>query len=56
MLVKATDKEWIPIKLTHTDKNIKLNSLPSVPIKESEIIDFFLWVSLLDEILKIAPV
>ena len=55
MLVKATDKEWIPIKLNHADKNMKLKSLSSVPIKESEIIDFFLWVSLEDEILKITP-
>lgn len=55
MLVKATDKEWIPIKLIHADKNMKLKTLPSVPITESEIIDFFLWISLQDEILKITP-
>lgn len=55
-MVKATDKEWIPTKLIHADKNMKLKSLPSVPIKESEIIGFFLWVSLQDEILNITPV
>ena len=54
MMVKATDKEWIPTKLIHADENMKLKSLPSVPIKE--IIGFFLWVSLQDEILNITPV
>ncbi|XP_036029546.1 40S ribosomal protein S2-like [Onychomys torridus] len=59
---KAEDKEWIPVtKLGHLVKDMKIKSLEeiylfSLPIKESEIIDFFLGASLKDEILKIMPV
>uniref|UniRef100_A0A8C8VTQ1 40S ribosomal protein S2 n=1 Tax=Peromyscus maniculatus bairdii TaxID=230844 RepID=A0A8C8VTQ1_PERMB len=57
----AEDKEWIPItKLGHLVKDMKIKSLEiylfSLPIKESEIIDFFLGASLKDEVLKIMPV
>uniref|UniRef100_A0A8C2VWN8 Small ribosomal subunit protein uS5 n=1 Tax=Chinchilla lanigera TaxID=34839 RepID=A0A8C2VWN8_CHILA len=53
---KAKDKEWIP-----ADQDMKIKSLEeiylfSLPIKESEIIDFFLGTSLKDEVLKIMPV
>jgi small subunit ribosomal protein S2e len=42
-------------------KDMKIKSLEeiylfSLPIKESEIIDFFLGASLKDEVLKIMPV
>ncbi|MBZ3884559.1 40S ribosomal protein S2 [Sciurus carolinensis] len=59
---KAEDKEWIPVtKLGCLVKDMKIKSLEeiylfSLPIKESEIIDFFLGVSLKDEVLKIMPV
>ena len=59
---KAEDKEWIPVtKLGHLVKDMKIKSLEeiylfSLPIKESEIIDFFLGASLKDEVLKIMPV
>ena len=59
---KAEDKEWIPVtKLGRLVKDMKIKyleeiSLFSLPIKESEIIDFFLGASLKDEILKIMPV
>nr|XP_037859597.1 40S ribosomal protein S2-like [Chlorocebus sabaeus] len=59
---KAEDKEWMPItKLGHLVKDMKIKSLReiylfSLPIKESEIIDFFLGASLKDEVLKIMPV
>ncbi|XP_063523112.1 small ribosomal subunit protein uS5-like [Pongo pygmaeus] len=59
---KAKDKEWMPItKLGHLVKDMKIKSLEeiylfSLPIKESEIIDFFLGASLKDEVLKIMPV
>ena len=49
---KAQDKEWIPTtNLGHLVKDMKINSLEeiylfSLPIKESEIIDFFLGASL----------
>uniref|UniRef100_A0A2K5IJ70 40S ribosomal protein S2 n=1 Tax=Colobus angolensis palliatus TaxID=336983 RepID=A0A2K5IJ70_COLAP len=49
--VKAEDKEWMP--LTKLGRLIYLFSLP---IKESETIDFFLGASLKDEVLKIMPV
>ncbi|KAL6071101.1 hypothetical protein STEG23_016058, partial [Scotinomys teguina] len=53
---KAEDKEWIPVtKLGCLVKDMKIKSLEeiylfSLPIKESEIIDFF------DEVLKSMPV
>uniref|UniRef100_A0A8C6GKM5 Small ribosomal subunit protein uS5 n=1 Tax=Mus spicilegus TaxID=10103 RepID=A0A8C6GKM5_MUSSI len=56
------DKEWIPVtKLGRLVKDMKIKSLEeiyllSLPIKESEIIDFFLGASLKDEVLKIMPV
>uniref|UniRef100_A0A8C9HWZ4 Small ribosomal subunit protein uS5 n=1 Tax=Piliocolobus tephrosceles TaxID=591936 RepID=A0A8C9HWZ4_9PRIM len=59
--VKAEDKEWMPItKLGRLVKDMKIKSLEeiylfSLPIKESEIIDFFLGASLKDEVLKIMP-
>uniref|UniRef100_A0A8C6RXQ9 40S ribosomal protein S2 n=1 Tax=Nannospalax galili TaxID=1026970 RepID=A0A8C6RXQ9_NANGA len=52
---KAEDKEWIPVtKLGRLVKDMKIKSLEeiylfSLPIKESEIIDFFLGASLKDE-------
>uniref|UniRef100_A0A2K5IJ88 Small ribosomal subunit protein uS5 n=1 Tax=Colobus angolensis palliatus TaxID=336983 RepID=A0A2K5IJ88_COLAP len=49
--LKAEDKEWMP--LTKLGRLIYLFSLP---IKESETIDFFLGASLKDEVLKIMPV
>ena len=59
---KAEDKGWLPVtKLGRLVKDMKIKSLEeiylfSLPIKESEIIDFFLGASLKDEILKIMPV
>uniref|UniRef100_G1Q568 Small ribosomal subunit protein uS5 n=1 Tax=Myotis lucifugus TaxID=59463 RepID=G1Q568_MYOLU len=59
---KDKDKEWIPVtKLSRLVKDMKIRSLEeiylfSLPIKESEIIDFFLGASLKDEVLKIMPV
>ena len=60
---KAEDKEWMSItKRGHLVKDMKIKSLEesylfSLPIKESEIIDFFfLGASLKDEVLKIMPV
>ncbi|KAL4825331.1 hypothetical protein H8958_021327 [Nasalis larvatus] len=59
---KAEDKEWMPVtKLGCLVKDMKIKSLEeiylfSLPIKESEIIDFFLGASLKDEVLKIMPV
>ncbi|GAB1288829.1 40S ribosomal protein S2 [Apodemus speciosus] len=61
-LSKAGDKEWILVtKLGGLVKDMKIKSLEeiylfSLPIKESEIIDFFLGASLKDEVLKIMPV
>uniref|UniRef100_A0A2K6LU82 Small ribosomal subunit protein uS5 n=2 Tax=Rhinopithecus TaxID=542827 RepID=A0A2K6LU82_RHIBE len=58
---KAEDKEWMPVtKLGPLVKDMKIKSLEdiylfSLPIKESEIIDFFLGASLKDEVLKIMP-
>ncbi|XP_005862714.1 PREDICTED: 40S ribosomal protein S2 [Myotis brandtii] len=55
------DKEWVPVTtLGHLLKNMKIKSLEniclfSLPIKESEIIDFFLGTSLKDEVLKNMP-
>uniref|UniRef100_A0A2I3G8D5 Small ribosomal subunit protein uS5 n=1 Tax=Nomascus leucogenys TaxID=61853 RepID=A0A2I3G8D5_NOMLE len=59
---KAEDKEWMPItKLGHLVKHMKIKSLEeiyvfSLPMKESEITNFFLGASLKDEVLKIMPV
>ncbi|KAL6094165.1 hypothetical protein STEG23_014579 [Scotinomys teguina] len=59
---KTEDKEWIPVtKLGCLVKDMKIKSLEeiylfSLPIKESEIINFFLGASLKDEVLKIMPV
>uniref|UniRef100_A0A8C0W4L3 40S ribosomal protein S2 n=1 Tax=Castor canadensis TaxID=51338 RepID=A0A8C0W4L3_CASCN len=55
------DAAWIPVtKLGSLVKDMKIKSLEiylfSLPIKESEIIDFFLEASLKDEVLKIMPV
>ncbi|XP_043836698.1 40S ribosomal protein S2-like [Dromiciops gliroides] len=56
------DKEWVPVtKLGHLVKDMKIKSLEeiylfSLPIKESDIIDFFLGSSFKDEVLKIMPV
>merc|ERR1719354_870959 len=55
-------KEWVPVtKLGRLVKDLKIKSveqiyLYSLPIKEAEIIDFFLGPSLKDEVLKIMPV
>jgi len=54
--------EWIPVtKLGRLVKNGRINSLEhifyfSIPIKESEVIDFFIKSSLKDEVLKVTPV
>merc|ERR1711980_72667 len=59
---KSEDKEWLPVtKLGRLVKDLKIKTLEqiylySLPIKESEIIDFFLGPSLKDEVLKIMPV
>uniref|UniRef100_A0A2K6T737 Small ribosomal subunit protein uS5 n=1 Tax=Saimiri boliviensis boliviensis TaxID=39432 RepID=A0A2K6T737_SAIBB len=59
---KAETKEWMPVtKLGRLVKDMKIKSLEeiylfSLPIKESEIIDFFLGASLKDEVLRIIPV
>uniref|UniRef100_A0A5F9D8I1 Small ribosomal subunit protein uS5 n=1 Tax=Oryctolagus cuniculus TaxID=9986 RepID=A0A5F9D8I1_RABIT len=59
---KAGDKEWLPVtKLGRLVKDMKIKSLEeiylfSLPIKESEIIDFFLGAALKDKVLKIMPV
>uniref|UniRef100_A0A2K5Q2D7 Small ribosomal subunit protein uS5 n=1 Tax=Cebus imitator TaxID=2715852 RepID=A0A2K5Q2D7_CEBIM len=59
---KAEDTEWMPItKLGCLVKDMKIKSLGEIylfflPIKEPEIIDFFLGASLKDEVLKIMPV
>merc|ERR1712066_883855 len=56
------EKEWIPVtKLGRLVKDGKIKSLEeiylfSLPIKEFEIIDFFLGPALKDEVLKIMPV
>uniref|UniRef100_A0A2K5MG33 Small ribosomal subunit protein uS5 n=1 Tax=Cercocebus atys TaxID=9531 RepID=A0A2K5MG33_CERAT len=59
---KAENKEWMPVtKLGRLVKDMKIKSLGeiylfSLPIKESEITDFFLAASLKDEVLKMMPV
>jgi len=56
------DKEWVPVtKLGRLVKDGKIKTLEeiyqfSLPIKEFEIIDFFLGSALKDEVLKIMPV
>merc|ERR1712062_417706 len=56
------EKEWVPItKLGRLVKDGKIKSLQdiylfSLPIKEFEIIDFFIGPALKDEVLKIMPV
>jgi len=56
------DKEWVPVtKLGRLVKDGKIKTLEeiyrySLPIKEFEIIDFFLGSTLKDEVLKIMPV
>merc|ERR1712012_473955 len=55
------EKEWIPVtKLGRLVKDGRIKSLEdiylfSLPIKEFEIIDFFLGPALKDEVLKIMP-
>ncbi|MBZ3882780.1 40S ribosomal protein S2 [Sciurus carolinensis] len=59
---KVEDKEWILVpKLGHLVKDTKINFMEkiylfSLPIKEPEVIDFFLGASLKDEVLKIKTV
>nr|XP_054109330.1 40S ribosomal protein S2-like [Callithrix jacchus] len=59
---KAEDKDWMPVtKLGRLVKDMKIKSLEEtylfpLPIKESEITEFFLGASLKDEVLKIMPV
>jgi small subunit ribosomal protein S2e len=59
---KEDAKEWIPVtklgRLVRDGKIISLEEiyLFSLPIKEFEIIDFFIGTSLKDEVLKIMPV
>jgi len=59
---KEGEKEWIPVtKLGRLVKDGKIKSLEeiyrfSLPIKEFEIIDFFIGSTLKDEVLKIMPV
>ena len=56
------EKEWVPItrigRLVKEGKIANLEELykHSIPIKEAEIIDYFLGVNLKDEVLKIMPV
>jgi len=59
---KEGEKEWVPVtKLGRLVRDGKIRSLEeiylfSLPIKEAEIIDFFLGTALKDEVLKIMPV
>jgi small subunit ribosomal protein S2e len=59
---KEGDREWVPVtKLDRLVKDGKIKNLEeiylhSLPIKEFEIIDFFLGSALKDEVLKIMPV
>ncbi|XP_075154185.1 small ribosomal subunit protein uS5-like, partial [Haematobia irritans] len=59
---KEDSKEWVPVtKLGRLVRDGKINSLEeiylySLPIKEFEIIDFFLGSALRDQVLKIMPV
>merc|ERR1712137_1144308 len=59
---KPEDKEWTPVtKLGRLVKDQKIKTLEqiylySLPIKEFEIIDYFIGPALKDEVLKIMPV
>ncbi|KFO22341.1 40S ribosomal protein S2 [Fukomys damarensis] len=59
---KAENTEWMTVtRLDRLVKDMKIKSLEeiylfSLAIKESEIIDIFLGISLKDEVLKITPV
>uniref|UniRef100_G3U2N2 Small ribosomal subunit protein uS5 n=1 Tax=Loxodonta africana TaxID=9785 RepID=G3U2N2_LOXAF len=58
---KAKDQEWLPVtKLGHLVKDMKIKFLEGIslfsPIKESEMIDFFLGMYPKDEVFKITPV
>merc|ERR1712228_423451 len=59
---QTESKEWVPVtKLGRLVKDLKIKTIEqiylySLPIKEEEIIDFFLGPSLKDEVLKIMPV
>merc|ERR1712189_132965 len=59
---KPEDKEWAPVtKLGRLVKDQKIMTLEqiylySLPIKEFEIVDYFIGPSLKDEVLKIMPV
>merc|ERR1719453_1288327 len=59
---KEGEKEWVPVtKLGRLVRDGKIKSIEeiylfSLPIKESEIIDFFLGSALKDEVMKITPV
>ena len=59
---KEGEKEWVPVtKLGRLVRDGKIKSLEeiylfSLPIKEFEIIDFFIGTALKDEVLKIMPV
>jgi small subunit ribosomal protein S2e len=59
---REESKEWVPVtKLGRLVKEGKINSLEeiylySLPIKEAEIVDYFLGAALKDEVLKIMPV
>jgi small subunit ribosomal protein S2e len=59
---KEGEKEWVPVtKLGRLVRDGKIKSLEeiylfSLPIKEFEIIDFFIGPALKDEVLKIMPV
>lgn len=59
---KDDDKDWVPVtKLGRLVKDGKIKSIEeiylySLPIKEFEIIDYFLKSALKDEVLKIMPV
>lgn len=59
---EGNQKEWIPVtKLGRLVRDGKIRSLEeiylySLPIKEFEVIDFFLGRALKDEVLKIMPV
>lgn len=59
---KDGEKDWVPVtKLGRLVKDGKIKSLEeiyrmSLPIKEAEIIDYFIGPNLKDEVLKIMPV
>ena len=59
---KEDSKQWVPVtKLGRLVRDVKINSLEEIylyalPIKELEIIGFFLGSALRDEVLKIIPI